>query len=296
MIAPYKFILRIGSSLTDQATDALMKLQFTTEALLYDVSDGIATITLNRPDEGNALTADLVRGIQAAWDDVKANPYVRVAIITGAGERHFCTGASVGELETTDDGIGLHNGTLREVVRTSSHQNDVWKPVICAVNGLANAAGLHFVVDADIVVASRTAAFMDTHVNVGQVGALENIGLARRMTMGSALLLTLVGRDYRMPAERAHQLGLVDILESGPDQARSRARELAASIAKNSPQALRLSKQAIWNSMEQGYQRSLEFGWELVKQQWHHPDFDEGPKAFAEKREPQWNPDPNARK
>lgn len=273
-----------------------MSLKQTTDSLLYDVSDGIATITLNRPHEGNALTADILRGLKAAWDDVKANPDVRVAIITGAGGRHFCTGASVSQLDTSDDGIGLHNGTLREVVRTSSHHNEVWKPVICAVNGLVNGAGLHFVVDADIVVASQTAAFMDTHVNVGQVGALENIGLARRMTIGSALLLTLVGRDYRMPAERAHQLGLVDILESGPEETRARARELAASIAKNSPQALKLSKQAIWNSMEQGYQQSLEFGWELVKQQWNHPDFDEGPSAFGEKRAPQWNPDPNARK
>lgn len=273
-----------------------MSLHTTTDALLYQVSDGIATITLNRPHEGNALTADLVRGIQTAWENVKSNPEVRVAIITGAGDRHFCTGASVSELDTTDDGIGLHNGTLREVVRTSSLQNEVWKPVICAVNGLVNGAGLHFVVDADIVVASQTAAFMDTHVNVGQVGALENIGLARRMTLGSALLLTLVGRDYRMPAERAHQLGLVDLLEAGPEEARIRARELAASIAKNSPQAMRLSKQAIWNSMEQGYQQSLDYGWQLLKQQWNHPDFEEGPKAFGEKRAPKWNSDPNARK
>lgn len=273
-----------------------MSLKHSTDALLYDVSEGIATITLNRPHEGNALTADLVRSVQAAWEDVKTNPDVRVAIITGAGDRHFCTGASVSKLDISNDGIGLHNGTLREVVRTSSHQNDVCKPVICAVNGLVNGAGLHFVVDADIVVASHTAAFMDTHVNIGQVGALENIGLARRTTIGSALLLTLVGRDYRMPAERAHQLGLVDLLEPSADETRDRARQLAASIAKNSPQAMRLSKQAIWNSMEQGYQQSLEYGWQLIKQQWHHPDFEEGPKAFGEKRAPVWNPDPNARK
>lgn len=273
-----------------------MALSYCTEALLYEVSDGIATITLNRPAEGNSLDRDLVRGVQAAWDDVKRNPEVRVAIITGAGDRHFCTGASVGGLQTSDEGAGLHNGTLREVVRTSSHQNEVWKPVICAVNGLVNAGGLHFVVDADIVVCSQTAAFMDTHVNVGQVGALENIGLARRMTLGSALLLTLVGRDYRMPAERAHQLGLVDLLEPSPEETRNRARALAASIVMNSPQAVTLSKQAIWSSLEQGYQRSLEYGWQLVKQQWSHPDFEEGPKAFGEQRAPVWNADPDARR
>lgn len=267
-----------------------------TDALLYEVSEGIATLTLNRPHEGNALTADMISALQSAWHDVKRDPEVRVAIVTGTGEKHFCTGASVEGLDTSEAGLGLRNGPLREVVRTSSHQNEVWKPVICAVNGLVNAGGLHFVVDADIVVASENAAFMDTHVNVGQVGALENIGLARRMTLGGALLLTLVGRDHRMPAVRAHQLGLVDLLEADPARARARARELAGSIARNSPQAVSLSKQAIWASMEQGYHRSLEHGWQLVKQQWHHPDFAEGPRAFGERRAPAWNPDPDARR
>jgi enoyl-CoA hydratase/carnithine racemase len=273
-----------------------MALSLTTDAVLYEVEDGIATITLNRPHEGNSISHDMSQGLRAAWADVKLNPDIRVAIVTGAGERHFCTGASVSSINTSEDSAGLVNGTLREVVRLSSHQNEVWKPVICAVNGLVNGGGLHFVVDADIVVCSQTAAFMDTHVNLGQVGALENIGLARRMTLGSALLLTLVGRDYRMPAERAYQLGLVDILEATPDETRSRARALAASIAKNSPQALTLSKQAIWGSLEQGYQQALDTGWQLVKQQWHHPDFEEGPRAFGEKRPPSWNPDPNARR
>lgn len=267
-----------------------------TNSLLYDVSEGIATITLNRPHEGNALTPEMITALQRAWDDVKRNPEVRVAIVTGTGDKHFCTGASVERLDTSGTGVGLRNGTLREVVRTSSHQNEVWKPVVCAVNGLVNAGGLHFVVDADIVVAAEGAAFMDTHVNVGQVGALENIGLARRMTLGGALLLTLVGRDHRMPAARAYQLGLVDLLESDPAAARARARDLALSIARNSPQAVSLSKQAIWASMEQGYQRSLEHGWQLVKQQWHHPDFTEGPRAFGERRVPLWDDDPDARR
>ena len=131
---------------------------------------------------------------------------------------------------------------------------------------------------------------------MGQVGALENIGVARRMTMGSALLMTLVGRDYRMPAERAHQLGLVDLLEPTAAEALATARRLAASIARNSPQAVSLSKQAIWASQELGYRQAQELGWQLIKQQWHHPDFDEGPRAFMEKRAPDWNPDPNARR
>lgn len=268
-----------------------MTLDYSADALIYDVTDGIATLTLNRPAEGNSLTREMIRAVQAAWTDVKNNPAVKVAIITGAGERHFCTGAAVEGLNPSEDGVGLEDGSLRDSVRVSSHHHAIWKPVICAVNGLVNAGGLHFVVDADIVVSSRTAAFMDTHVNVGQVGALENIGLARRTTLGTALLLTLTGRDHRMPAERAHQLGLVDLLEDNADETRARARALAVSMTRNSPRAMALSKKAIWNSMEQGYQASLEYGWQLIKEQWRHPDFAEGPKAFGERRAPVWHGD-----
>jgi E-phenylitaconyl-CoA hydratase len=266
------------------------------KAVDYRVGDGIAWITLDRPHEGNSINRVLAKEIALAWKDVRENEDVRVAIITGRGERHFCTGASVSGLTTDETGSGLSNGRLQDVVRVSSLQNDVWKPVICVVNGLCVGGGLHFVVDADIVIASENAAFMDTHVNLGQVGAIENIGLARRMTLGSALLLTLVGRAHRMPAARAHQLGLVDLLEATPSDAINRARELAQAITLNSPQALRLSKEAIWNAMEVGYTAAMEHGWNLLKLQWHHPDFVEGPSAFAQKRPPVWNPDPDARR
>ncbi|HEV2530427.1 enoyl-CoA hydratase/isomerase family protein [Phenylobacterium sp.] len=262
----------------------------------YACEDGVAVITLNRPHEGNAITRTMHDDLELIWDEVKANPAVRVAIVTGAGERHFCTGASVSGLSTDKAGGALRNRPLEEAVRLTPYQNKVWKPVICAVNGLVAGGGLHFVVDSDIVVASETAAFMDTHASVGQVGALENIGLARRMTMGAALLMTLVGRDYRMPAARAHQLGLVDLLEPTAKDAMARSLELAHSIKKNSPQALALSKQAIWGAMEQGYSHALEAGWSLIRLHWAHPDFAEGPAAFGAKRAPVWDPDPSARR
>lgn len=265
--------------------------------ILYDInSDGVAVITLNRPHEGNALTSTMGQLIGEVWEDVRANDAVRVVVITGAGDRHFCTGASVSGLKTADDGAGLKRGTFQEVVRWSPYQNKIWKPVICCVTGLVAGGGLHFVVDSDVVVASAQAQFMDTHTTVGQVGAIENIGLARRTTLGTALLLTLAGRGYRMDAARAHQLGLVDILEPDAAATRARALELAAMMAKNSPNAMRLSKQAIWGAVENGYERALENGWNLLMLQWSHPDFVEGPRAFMEKRAPQWTPNPNAEK
>jgi enoyl-CoA hydratase/carnithine racemase len=144
-------------------------------------------------------------------------------------------------------------------------------------------------------VASRNAKFMDAHVNVGRVGALENVGLAKRLPLGTALRMTLQGRDFRLPAERAWQLGLVDELVETPAEALPAALEIAESMLKNSPQAMALSKQAVWGSLELGYGDALEAAWSLLRLHWGHPDFREGPRAFQQKRDPRWNADPNAR-
>jgi enoyl-CoA hydratase/carnithine racemase len=137
---------------------------------------------------------------------------------------------------------------------------------------------------------------MDTHVTVGQVSALESIGIARRAGLGAALLMGLAGKAWRMPAERAYQLGMVDLLEPTAADVMTRARELARQIAANSPQAMALTKRAIWSATELSDPAAADHGWELLKSHWSHPDFEEGPKAFAEKRAPEWNPDPNARR
>jgi len=180
-------------------------------------------------------------------------------------------------------------------VRWTPRQNEVWKPPVGAVNGMVAGGGLHFVVDADIVVAADHAQFIDTHVNVGMVGAIENIGLAKRLPLGSALRMTLMGRHYRMSAERAYELGLVDELAETPAEALAMARQMAEKLLSNSPQAMALSKRAVWGSLETGYRDALEAGWALLRSHWGHPDFVEGPRAFGEKREPEWNPDPDAR-
>ncbi len=266
------------------------------DGLRYErTGDGIAVLTLDRPDRGNSLAPPMQAVVRAVWEEVRDDPGIRVAVVTAAGERHFCTGFDVAEAEGDEADAVFSNRPLAEAVHWSPHQNRVWKPVICAVQGLCVGGGLHFVVDADIVVASRNAKFMDTHVNVGMVGALENVGLAKRLPLGTALRMTLQGRDFRLPAERAWQLGLVDELVEIPAEVLPAALEIARSILKSSPQALALSKQAVWGSVEKGYAEALEAAWGLLRLHWGHPDFREGPRAFAEKREPRWNPDPNAR-
>jgi E-phenylitaconyl-CoA hydratase len=257
--------------------------------------DGIAILTLDRAERGNALAPGMMRIFRALWADVRDDPAIRVAIVTAVGEKHFCTGFDVSEAEGDDARLVFDNRPLAQAVHWSPQHNSVWKPVICGVQGSCVGGGLHFVVDSDVIVASRNARFLDSHVNVGMVGALENVGLAKRLPLGTALRMTLQGRDFRLGAERAHQLGLVDELVESPGDVLPACLEIARSMLANSPQAMALSKQAVWGGVEHGYRDALEHAWALLRLHWGHPDFSEGPRAFAEKRAPRWDPDPNAR-
>jgi E-phenylitaconyl-CoA hydratase len=252
----------------------------------YDKDGHVATIVLNRPHRGNSLTPTMHARIREIWDDVQADDQVRVAIISGAGERHFSTGGDVSVIAERGR-VTQDSGPLANEMFWSPRNSHVLKPIICAVNGLCAGAGLHFVADADIVLASPNASFMDSHVNVGMVGGVENAALAYRLPLGSVLRMTLMGKDYRMSATRAYELGLVDeVVEQ--DRLMSTASEMAAVIAANSPAAVQRSKQAIWQSREMGYTQATEYGWAMVRMHWAHPDFKEGPAAFREKRPPDW--------
>lgn len=254
--------------------------------VLLTVDDHIARITLNRPDRGNSLTYPMMLWFRETWRRIADDPDIRCVLITGAGDRHFCTGADLTRVaETGSVGAGL--GRATQEIFFTSRQNNVWKPTVCAVNGLVAGGGLHFVVDADIVVASTGAQFVDSHVNVGMVGGVENVGLAKRLPLGTALRMTLQGRNYRLSAERAHALGLVEEVVA-PADLLPLGEEIAHDITLNSPHAVSLSQQAVWSSLEMPYSQAVEYGYGLVKNHWQHPDFLEGPRAFAEGRPPEW--------
>jgi E-phenylitaconyl-CoA hydratase len=148
-------------------------------------------------------------------------------------------------------------------------------------------AGPEVVVRTDVVVAEPGASFLDSHVNVGMVGAIENIQLLDRLPLGTVMMMTLAGRGYRLTAQRAYELGLVDVL-AAPGGAMAEAGRLAALIAQNSPSAVTASKRAIWHAVRCGHAERLSLGWQLLQQQWEHPDFAEGAAAFAARRAPVW--------
>lgn len=251
----------------------------------YAVRDGIALIELNRPDRHNAINSVMSRELPAVWRTFDADPSAIVAIVTGAGKKAFCTGADLTdlpELELDDQGTPLIDS-----ISWTPLQNQVWKPVICAVNGRTIGGGLHFVADCDIVLASDDATFCDSHVSVGLVSGLEPVALARRMPMGAVLRMALMGTGEALTAQQACALGMVSEVRE-KSELLERAWSIAQCIKRNSPNAMAQTKRAIWGSKESGLTRASHEAWRMMVHHNETPDFLEGIRAFTEKREPRW--------
>jgi E-phenylitaconyl-CoA hydratase len=157
------------------------------------------------------------------------------------------------------------------------------------VEGRVIGGGLHWVAEADIVVASEQATFRDTHVERGFVGNRENLDLALKAGLGAALYMSLVGGQVELDAQRALSLGLVqEVVPAG--QALTRAFELAEIVARNSPSAMARQLEVLWNITRMHHEEAVDYGWNLLRWQQEHPDSTEGAVAFAEHREPDWRP------
>jgi enoyl-CoA hydratase/carnithine racemase len=248
----------------------------------------VGWLIFNRPDVGNAMDARMIEELEAAWQELDSDPEVRVIVNTGNGPA-FQTGLDVKQLSRDPAALREQSRrTKRAELRLTAWHNQVWKPVIAAVNGMCAGGGLHFVADADIVIASSVATFMDPHVSVGQVTAYEAIGLTRKMPVETVMRMALAGRYERIGADQARRVGMISQVVDPPGRLREEAQELAEKVAKNSPAAMAATKKALWGALESGLTEACRSGAKEMMAVWGHPDQEEGPKAFAERREPQW--------
>lgn len=258
------------------------------ETLQVERHGHVGWLIFDRPKAANAMNATMMGELESAWLELDADPQVRVIVNTGNGAA-FQTGVDVVQIAKDKEAMRKFSRQTRDAaLRFTSWHLGVWKPVIAAVNGVCAGGGMHFVADADIVIAAAGASFVDPHVSIGQVVAYEGIALARKSPMESILRMALVGRHERLSAERARQLGILSEVVDPPEQLRERAQALAETIAKNSPAAMRATKQALWGALESGLTDACRNGAQLLAGLWGHPDQDEGPRAFAERREPDW--------
>ncbi|HEV3354222.1 MAG TPA: enoyl-CoA hydratase/isomerase family protein [Acidimicrobiales bacterium] len=211
----------------------------------------VGWLVFNRPDVGNAVDATMFTELEAAWAELDRDEDVRVIVNTGNGPA-FQTGLDVRQLATDKEALREQSRRTRDFdLRMTAWHCGVWKPVIAAVNGVCAGAGLHFVADADIVVASSAASFLDPHVSVGQVTAIETVGMIRKSPMEPITRLALMGRYERIDAERARQLGILSEVVS-PERLRARAQEIGETVARHPPAALASIKKALWGALERG--------------------------------------------
>src|SRR5438067_1802818 len=258
------------------------------ECLKVERHGPVGWLINNRPDQLNAMSALMRDEFAVAWKELDADPAVKVIVHTGEG-RAFQTGVDVVEIAT--DGLGMQryqDSVERWDLHFTAWHQEVWKPVVTAVNGICAGGGFHWVADADIVIAASDAQFFDPHVSVGQAVTIEAIGLARKIPFEAVMRMALVGRYERISAQRAYELGMVSQVVDPPERLRDEAQALGEKIARNSPAAMRATKRALWGALEQGLTDACRAGAGELVSMWGHPDQEEGPQALAEKRDPGW--------
>jgi enoyl-CoA hydratase/carnithine racemase len=225
--------------------------------ILYEVSaDNVATITLNRPEVLNAFDRTMCEEMRTAWRAVKTDPAVHAVVLRAAGDRAFCSGLDTKQPYGQPDDVWNHEdpGEL-----LSPKWQQVWKPVVCAVNGICTAGAFYFVNEADIVICSDNATFFDSHVTYGLVSALEPIGLMRKVGLAETLRIALSGNDERVTAETALRISLVTEVVA-PTDLWARAHEIAAGIARKPTAATQGTVRAIWESLDRPYRAAMEQG------------------------------------
>jgi enoyl-CoA hydratase/carnithine racemase len=231
-------------------------MSFTTIELDVDGEAGVATVTLNRPDQLNAFNRTMCEEMAAMWQAVKADDSVNAVVLRAAGHRAFSAGLDIKSPYGQPENIWNHEdpGEL-----LSPKWQKMWKPVVCAVQGMCTAGAFYFVNESDVVICSTDATFFDSHVSTGLVCALEPIGLMRRVGLGETLRIALMGNDERVSAGTALRIGLVSEVVP-PDELWTRAHEIAATIAANPPSATQGTVKAIWESLDKPYRAALEQG------------------------------------
>jgi enoyl-CoA hydratase len=261
------------------------------ETLVVERRGAVGWLIFDRPAAANAMDATMLGELERAWRELDADPTVRVIVNTGNGKA-FQTGVDVVQMSRDRDAMREQSRRTRDAtLKLTAWHNQVWKPVICAVNGVCAGGGLHFVADADIVIAAANATFLDPHVSVGQVTAYEAIGLEKKMPVESVMRMAFLGSHERVTAARAYELGMISQVVDPPDQLRDEAQALAEKIARNSPAAMAATKKALWGSLETGLTDACRgVGAEQLVGMWGHPDQTEGPLAFTERRDADWAP------
>jgi enoyl-CoA hydratase/carnithine racemase len=265
------------------------------DTLLYEEADGVAWVTLNRPEVHNAFNVRMQHELRDLWRGLRRNDDVRCVVLTGAGDKAFCTG--IDRAET----MGEQSGDAESIVGSGStpfmfddpgdnigpKSNDLWKPVIAAVNGMACGGAFYMLGEVEFIVAADHATFFDPHVTYGMTAAFEPIHMLQKMPFHEIMRLSLLGNHERLSAERAHQIGLVSEVVPGAEL-RERVQWAAGAIASAPPLAIEGTVRAIWAGLEHTRSQALSQAYAYIGLGTNQDSIRQGQEMFASGRRIDW--------
>ena len=264
------------------------------ETILYEERGAVAWVTLNRPDVLNAFNLKMQDELAATWQDVMRNDDVRCVVLTAAGEKAFCVGLDRGE---TIGGDELAQGVKPGYVtpwwyddpgrRLGPKANQLWKPVIAAVNGMACGGAFYLLGEVDFIIAADHATFFDPHVTYGMTAAYEPIQLLQKMPLQEVLRMALLGAHERMSAERAREVGLVSQVVPA-DELADTATWAAEAIASAPPLVIQGTQRAIWMAREVARAQALDLAYLYTNIGTDTDVLVENQKEFAAGRRVDW--------
>jgi enoyl-CoA hydratase/carnithine racemase len=255
--------------------------------LLVEATDGIATVTLNRPGQFNALSRALIDELQSTLDRIAADPAVRVVVLAARG-RGFCSGHDLKEIRAMGD-VPEVEALFARCSRMMMSITRLPQPVIAKVHGLATAAGCQLVATCDLAVASTAATFATPGVNIGAFCATPSVALGRAVGRKHAMEMLLTGET--ISAERASAIGLVNRVVS-PEALDAEVERLAQLVASKSAAAIASGKQVFYRQLEMALGEAYSVAGHAIACDFFTEDGKEGVDAFLGKRAPRWKDRP----
>jgi len=226
----------------------------------------------------------MMRELHECWRGLRGNNDVRAVVLTGAGDKAFCTGLDRGEVDSLGPAENYDEPGNWLPPKTAA---ELWKPVIAAVNGMACGGAFYLLGEADIIIAAEHATFFDPHTTYGMAAVFESMMMLQRMPIGEVLQMSLMGAHERMSARRAHEIGLVQEVVPGGELAEA-ARHVAETIASQPPRAVQATVRAVWYARDLGYRQALDVGKTLIQVGTSQDSLDAGQRLFESGRRPKW--------
>lgn len=263
-------------------SNSTMPAQLTT--LLCEVSDDVAQVTLNRPEVHNAFNEAMQDELRAVWRWLREDDRVRAVVLTGAGGQAFCTGIDRGDIPETEYDPFTYEDPGRKIGPKSQ---ELWKPVIAAVNGMACAGGFYLLGESDIIIAAEHATFFDPHVTYAMTAAFEPILLMNRMAFGDLVRLSLAGVHERMSARTAREAGLVSEVVVA-EELLATSHDLARRIAASPAISVQATLRTLWAARSLSSDQAQALGNVFLKLGTSARALREGQERFTQRKPGEW--------